>query len=59
MKNFNKVEVREKDGVGEIKIDETELKGVHRYEIKRDTDIVTLNIEMSVPVQNFKTNSNL
>lgn len=57
METFNTIEIMEKDGLGKIKIDETELKGTHKYEIKRDTDIVTLNIIMSVPVQNFKTNS--
>ena len=59
METFNTIEIKEKDGLVKIKINETELKGIHKYEIKRDTDIVTLNIVMSVPVQNFKTNSNL
>ena len=53
---FNTIELTEKDGVGSISIDNTKIKGISKYDIKRDTDIVTLTISISVPVKNFKTN---
>jgi len=52
---FNVIEISEKNGKGEIKIDETKLKGLLEYQIKRDTDIVSLTIKISVPPRNFKT----
>ncbi len=41
MERFNNIEMKEENGKGEI---------------KRDTDIVTLTISISVPSKNFKTN---
>lgn len=56
---FNTIELIEKDGIGKIKIDDTEIKGISKYEIQRDTDITTLTVSISVPVKNFKTNLSL
>lgn len=58
MENFNNIELTEQEGIGKIIIDNVELKGLSRYEIKRDTDIITLTISISVPPKNFKTNLN-
>lgn len=54
--SFNFIELKEKDGKGEIKIDETKLKAISNYEVKRGTDIVELTVSISVPTKNFKTN---
>ena len=54
--DFNTIEVTEKEGVGHIKINGIELKGINRYEIKRDTDIAELVVSISVPIKNLKTN---
>lgn len=54
-KNFNYIELEEKEGIGKIKIDGIYLKGLMEYKIKRDTDIVNLTVSMSVPVKNFNT----
>lgn len=58
MKEFNNIELTEQEGIGKIEIDNVELKGLSKYEIKRDTDIVTLTISISVPPKNFKTSAN-
>ena len=58
MEGFNRIELQEIDGIGKIKIDETELKGVSEYNIKRDTDIVTLTVSISVPSKSFMTSLN-
>lgn len=55
---FNIIELTERNGIGKIKIDNTEIKGMSTYAIKRDTDIVTLAVCISVPTKNFKTNLN-
>lgn len=55
-KEFNFIELTEKDGKGKIKIDEIEIKGIEEYEIKRDTDIAKIRITINVPLENFKTN---
>lgn len=54
--SFNFIELAENKGKGEIKIDETKLKAISNYKIKRDTDIVELTVSISVPSKNFKTN---
>lgn len=51
----NFIELEEKDGKGKIKIDNTEIKNVLDYAIKRDTDKVILTINISVPPKNLKT----
>lgn len=56
MEYFNQIELTEDGGIGEISIDGTKIKGVTKYEIKRDTDIVNLTVNISVPTRNFKTN---
>ena len=56
MEDFNNIELTEQKGIGKIKIDNVELRGLSKYEIKRDTDIVTVTISISVPPENFKTN---
>lgn len=55
-KEFNFIELTEKDGKGKIKIDEIEIKGIEEYEIKRDADIAKIRITINVPLENFKTN---
>lgn len=55
-KEFNFIELIEKDGKGKIKIDEIEIKGLEEYEIKRDTDIAKIRITINVPLKKFKTN---
>lgn len=55
-REFNFIELTEKDGKGKIKIDEIEIKGIEEYEIKRDTDIAKIRITINVPLENFKTN---
>ena len=52
---FNCIEITEQNGTGLIKIDGTTIKGLSKYEIKRDTDIVNLTICISVPPKNLKT----
>ena len=58
-KYFNCIELSESNGTGYIKIDEIELKGINKYEIKRDTDMVELIVSISVPTKNFNTTVNL
>lgn len=55
-KEFNFIELAEKDGKGKIKIDGVNIKGITGYEIKRDTDIAKIRITINVPLKNFKTN---
>ena len=59
MEEFNQIQLEEQNGKGKITIDNLELKGLTKYEIKRDTDIVQVTLCISVPIKNFKTNSNL
>ena len=54
MEEFNQIQLEEQNGNGKITIDNIELKGLTKYEIKRDTDIVQLTISISVPTKNFK-----
>lgn len=54
-KDFNYVEIDEKDSIAKITIDGVELKAISNYQIKRDTDIVELTFCISVPPMNFKT----
>ena len=56
-KDFNFIEIEENNGIGKIKIDGVNLKKISNYGIKRDTDSVNLTLTISVPTQNFKTNS--
>ena len=55
MKEFDKVELQEKDGKGKIRINDTDIKGTTNYSLKRDTDMIDVTLTISVPVQNFKT----
>jgi hypothetical protein len=54
-KMFNFVEIEENNGKGTIKIDNTEIKCISNYELKRDTDMVKLTICISVPPKNLRT----
>lgn len=56
---FNLVEMEEKNGKCKIKIDETELKGLTGYELKRDTTFANITIQMLVPIEKLKTNVTL
>lgn len=53
--NFNVIQLNESEGKGKIKIDETEIKGLTKYEIKRGIDVVDLTFSISIPNENFKT----
>lgn len=53
---FNFIELTEKGGKGKIKIDKVDIKGLTKYEIKRDTDIVEIKLTINVPTSNLKTN---
>lgn len=55
MEEFNHIEIQEDNGIGKIKIDGTELKGINNYEVKRDADLVKLTISLDVPPKNLKT----
>lgn len=52
---FDKVELREKDGKGKIRINDTDIKSTTDYSLKRSTDMIDVTLTISVPVQNFKT----
>lgn len=52
---FDKVELREKDGKGKIRINGTDIKNTTDYSLKRGTDMIDVTLTISVPVQNFKT----
>ena len=52
---FDKVERREKDGKGKIRINDTDIKSTTDYSLKRGTDMIDVTLTISVPVQNFKT----
>lgn len=56
--NYSQIEFYEKNGKVKIIIDGNRIKGITRYEIKRDTDIVELTLNISVPMVNFKTIEN-
>lgn len=59
MEEFNQIQLEEQNGKGKITIDNLELKGLTKYQIKRDTDIVELTISISVPTKNFTTTLSL
>lgn len=52
---FDKVEIYEKDGKGEFWINNTLLKNVNDYEIKRGIDTTQINFSISIPSKNLKT----
>lgn len=54
----NKIELKEENGIGEIKIDGIKMKNVLSYNIKRDTDIVEMTMTISVSPENFNTIKN-
>lgn len=51
---FNKIELLENGKIAKIKIDDIEIKGLQKYEIRRDADILELTITMSTLPENFK-----
>lgn len=51
----NKIELREENGMGEIKIDGIKIKNVSSYNVKRDANKVDITLTMCVPKQNFRT----
>lgn len=55
---FDKVELREKDGKGKIRINDTDIKSTTDYSLKRGTDMIDITLTISVPVKNFKTIEN-
>lgn len=58
MKEFDEVELFEKEGKGSLKINNVKIKSLTDYNIKRDTDMVDVTMTISVPTQNFKTVEN-
>ena len=52
---FDRVELREKDGKGKIRINDTDIKSTTDYSLKRGADMIDVTLTISVPVQNFKT----
>ena len=50
----NKIELKEENGIGEIKIDGIKIKRVTSYNVKRDTNKVDITLTMCIPTQNFK-----
>lgn len=58
MKEFDELELLEKDGKTSLKINNIKIKSLMGYKIKRDTDTVDVTITISVPVQNLKTIEN-
>lgn len=58
MVEFNEIELLEKNGKAFLKIDNVKINGLTDYEIKRGTNMVDVNITISVPTENFKTIEN-
>ena len=52
---MNDIELLEDGKIARIKIDNIEIKGLQKYEIKRDTDIIELTITIATLPENFKT----
>lgn len=52
---FDKIELREKDGKGKIRINNIDIKSTTNYNLKRSTDMIDITLTISVPIQNFKT----
>lgn len=52
---FDKIELREKEGKGKIRINDTDIKSITNYNLKRGTDMIDITLTISVPVQNLKT----
>lgn len=53
--NFEKIELFEKNGIGELRINGNKIKGLTSYKINRGTDAIEINLNISVPISNFKT----
>lgn len=56
--NFAKIELCEKDGIVELRINGKKIKGLTEYGFKRSTDMIDLTFSISVPASNFKTIEN-
>lgn len=52
------IELKEKDGKGRIKINNTDINSVINYSLKRNTDTVDVTLTISVPIKKFKTIEN-
>lgn len=55
---FDRVELREKDGKGKIRINDTDIKGTTDYSLKRGADMIDVTLTISIPIENFKTIEN-
>ena len=53
-----KIELYEKDGIGELRVDSKKIKWLTGYNIKRNADTVDLTINISAPASAFKTREN-
>lgn len=55
---FEKIELYEKSGIGELRMNNKKIKGLTGYKIARSTDMINLTVNISVPISNFKTVEN-
>ena len=55
---FEKIELYEKNGIGEIRMNGKKIKGLTSYGLKRSTDTIDIQLNISVPISNFKTVEN-
>ena len=52
---LEKIEIYEKNGIGELRFDGKKIKWLTEYNIKRNADTVDLTINISAPTSNFET----
>ena len=50
-----KIELYERNGIGEIRLNHNKIEGLTGYSYKRGTDIIDITLNISVPAENFKT----
>lgn len=52
---FEQIELYEKNGIGEIRLNGNKIKGLTSYSLKRNTNMIDVTFSISVPIFNFKT----
>lgn len=55
---FEKIELCEKEGICELRIDGKKLKTLTSYDLKRGTDCANITFTLSIPISNLKTCEN-